>query len=123
MTPSLIAINMLTLSSVINVITDYYTTTIITVISEILFGDTPKFSDRMDNLTITVGRDAILECVVESLSTYKVSLYVVLKILNYIKKKYLFILRMALIYYQIYTHENTCHEYACIYFVLAVSQF
>lgn len=40
---------------------------------EILFSDTPKFSDRMDNLTVTVGRDAILECVVESLSTYKVA--------------------------------------------------
>lgn len=42
------------------------------VISEIIFNDTPKFSDRMDNLTVTVGRDAILECVVESLLTYKV---------------------------------------------------
>uniref|UniRef100_A0A2S2QQ49 Lachesin n=1 Tax=Sipha flava TaxID=143950 RepID=A0A2S2QQ49_9HEMI len=40
---------------------------------EILFSDTPKFSDRMNNLTVTVGRDAILECVVESLSTYKVA--------------------------------------------------
>lgn len=43
------------------------------IFSEILFSDTPKFSDRMDNLTVTVGRDAILECVVESLSTYKAS--------------------------------------------------
>ncbi|VVC45395.1 Immunoglobulin subtype,Immunoglobulin-like domain,Immunoglobulin-like fold,Immunoglobulin subtype [Cinara cedri] len=40
---------------------------------EILFSDLPKFSDRMDNLTVTVGRDAILECVVESLSTFKVA--------------------------------------------------
>jgi len=46
---------------------------VIVLISEILFSDTPKFSDRMDNLTVTVGRDAILECVVESLSTYKAS--------------------------------------------------
>lgn len=54
------------------------------MISEILFGDTPNFSDRMDNLTITVGRDAVLECVVESLSTYKVrSAYDVFTILNY----------------------------------------
>lgn len=45
----------------------------ILVILEIIFSDTPKFSDRMDNLTVTVGRDAILECVVESLSTFKVS--------------------------------------------------
>lgn len=42
-------------------------------ISEILFSDSPKFSDRMKNLTVTVGRDAILECVVDSLSTFKVS--------------------------------------------------
>ncbi|XP_050436050.1 neurotrimin-like [Adelges cooleyi] len=40
---------------------------------EILFSETPNFGDRMDNLTVTVGRDAILECVVESLSTFKVA--------------------------------------------------
>lgn len=51
------------------------------VFSEILFSDTPKFSDRMDNLTVTVGRDAILECVVESLSTYKASSYNLLNII------------------------------------------
>lgn len=43
------------------------------VIAEILFSDLPKFSDTMRNLTVSVGRDAILECVVESLSTFKVS--------------------------------------------------
>lgn len=51
-------------------------TIVMHVISEIIFNDTPKFSDRMDNLTVTVGRDAILECVVESLSTYKVRISV-----------------------------------------------
>ncbi|XP_050536347.1 lachesin-like [Daktulosphaira vitifoliae] len=40
---------------------------------EILFSEIPFFGDTMDNLTVTVGRDAILECVVESLSTFKVA--------------------------------------------------
>lgn len=32
----------------------------------------PKFGNLMKNVTVTVGRDAVLTCVVESLSTYKV---------------------------------------------------
>lgn len=33
----------------------------------------PKFGESMHNMTIPVGREAILACVVDNLQTYKVS--------------------------------------------------
>lgn len=33
----------------------------------------PKFAEPISNVTVTVGREATLTCVVEDLGTYKVS--------------------------------------------------
>lgn len=38
----------------------------------ILYLETPKFGNLMKNITVTVGRDAVLTCVVENLSMFKV---------------------------------------------------
>lgn len=45
---------------------------IIFIFSGILFLETPKFGNLMKNITVTVGRDAVLTCVVENLSIFKV---------------------------------------------------
>lgn len=34
--------------------------------------DLPKFGERLQNMTIPVGREALLICVVDNLQTYKV---------------------------------------------------
>lgn len=39
-----------------------------------LFSDDPKFSHPIVNVTVAVGREAILECVVEDLAAFKVSI-------------------------------------------------
>lgn len=39
----------------------------------VLFSEIPKFSEGISNMTIPVGREAVLTCVVEDLSNYKVS--------------------------------------------------
>ncbi|XP_065213487.1 neurotrimin-like isoform X1 [Planococcus citri] len=39
----------------------------------ILFSEIPKFGNLMKNVTVTVGRDTVLTCVVENLSTFKVA--------------------------------------------------
>lgn len=36
------------------------------------FADLPKFGERLQNITVPVGRDALLICVVDNLQTYKV---------------------------------------------------
>ena len=33
----------------------------------------PKFAEPIPNVTVTVGRDALLACVVDNLGNYKVS--------------------------------------------------
>ena len=33
----------------------------------------PRFAEQIPNVTVTVGRDALLACVVENLRTFKVS--------------------------------------------------
>lgn len=38
----------------------------------ISFADLPKFGERLQNITVPVGRDALLICVVDNLQTYKV---------------------------------------------------
>lgn len=38
--------------------------------------DEPRFAQPIPNVTVAVGRDANLPCVVEHLGTYKVSIYV-----------------------------------------------
>lgn len=38
-----------------------------------LFADLPKFGERLQNITIPVGREALLICVVDNLQTYKVN--------------------------------------------------
>lgn len=37
-----------------------------------MFPDVPKFGEPISNVTIPVGREATLTCVVEDLATYKV---------------------------------------------------
>lgn len=39
-----------------------------------LFTDLPKFGERLQNITVPVGRDAVLICVVDNLQTYKVQI-------------------------------------------------
>lgn len=34
----------------------------------------PRFAEPIPNITVTIGRDALLACVVDNLKTYKVSL-------------------------------------------------
>lgn len=41
-----------------------------------LFSAEPKFSAPITNVTVPVGREAILACVVQDLSTYKVTFIV-----------------------------------------------
>lgn len=41
----------------------------------LLFTDLPKFGERLQNITVPVGRDAVLICVVDNLQTYKVNLF------------------------------------------------
>lgn len=36
-------------------------------------GTLPKFVEKVPNITVTVGRDALLPCTVEQLKSYKVS--------------------------------------------------
>lgn len=38
--------------------------------------DSPRFVEPIPNVTVALGRDASLPCVVENLGTYKVSLQV-----------------------------------------------
>lgn len=38
-----------------------------------LFTDLPKFGERLQNITVPVGRTAMLVCVVDNLQTYKVT--------------------------------------------------
>lgn len=37
------------------------------------FADLPKFGEPLQNVTVPVGREAVLQCVVDNLQTYKVS--------------------------------------------------
>lgn len=37
------------------------------------FTDLPKFGEVLQNVTVPVGREAVLQCVVDNLQTYKVS--------------------------------------------------
>lgn len=46
----------------------------VTKIYLILFTDQPKFGERLQNITIPVGREALLICVVDNLQTYKVNI-------------------------------------------------
>jgi neurotrimin len=41
-----------------------------------LIADMPKFAESIQNVTVTVGREATLTCVVDDLGSYKVSIYV-----------------------------------------------
>lgn len=47
--------------------------TSIVVKSEIFFTENPKFTAPITNVTVPVGREAILTCLVEDLGQYKVS--------------------------------------------------
>lgn len=38
----------------------------------VLFTDLPKFGEPLQNITVPVGREALLSCVVDNLQTYKV---------------------------------------------------
>lgn len=40
-----------------------------------IFTDLPKFGERLQNITVPVGRDAVLICVVDNLQTYKVNFH------------------------------------------------
>lgn len=44
----------------------------------------PKFDEPIPNVTVTVGRDASLPCVVSNLGSYKVSLYFVRHFIRFI---------------------------------------
>ncbi|CAG4966463.1 unnamed protein product [Parnassius apollo] len=46
---------------------------IITIICQVLTEE-PRFAEPIPNVTVALGRDASLPCVVEHLGTYKVSL-------------------------------------------------
>lgn len=37
------------------------------------FADLPKFGELLQNVTVPVSREAVLQCVVDNLQTYKVS--------------------------------------------------
>jgi hypothetical protein len=39
-----------------------------------LIADMPKFAESIQNVTVTVGREATLTCVVDDLGSYKVSI-------------------------------------------------
>ena len=48
-------------------------------------GDFPRFAEPVANVTVSVGRDALLACVVENLKGYKV-----INLINLITKKKIF---------------------------------
>lgn len=43
------------------------------LISLFYFPDLPKFGELLQNVTVPVSREAVLQCVVDNLQTYKVS--------------------------------------------------
>lgn len=46
--------------------------TYLKVNKQLFFADNPKFSSPIANVTVAVGREALIECGVDNLSTFKV---------------------------------------------------